>query len=219
MSKPLTLSELRVEIAEILTEAKKKAEKAEKAKKNGGRAAMAYGMYDEALDFACPLGELSLYRQQGAVNFGPYTSGGTSIDSRFADPNIGPGLRESEERVLRRLVREVLEMGHMSGESAWAPAMRERRSPGNIWEEAAMHLEALGEPEPRGGRKPAIPPGTPPPPPKASTVDEKKIGFDKLSHKLSHQSGVDDPDALAASIGRKKYGNKGMAKKSSAGRK
>lgn len=34
----------------------------------------------------------------------------------------------------------------------------------------------------------------------------KYIGFNKLSDKLSHQKGVGDPEALAASIGRKKYG-------------
>lgn len=36
----------------------------------------------------------------------------------------------------------------------------------------------------------------------------KYIGFNKLSDKLSHQKGVEDPDALAAAIGRKKYGAK-----------
>ena len=35
--------------------------------------------------------------------------------------------------------------------------------------------------------------------------------FAKLSSKLSHQAGVTDPDALAASIGRKKYGASRMA--------
>jgi hypothetical protein len=43
--------------------------------------------------------------------------------------------------------------------------------------------------------------------------------FDKLAGKLSHRKGVNDPKALAAAIGRKKYGAAGMAKKSAAGRK
>ncbi len=42
--------------------------------------------------------------------------------------------------------------------------------------------------------------------------------FKKLSSKLKKQ-GVDDPDALAASIGRKKFGKKKMAAMAAAGRK
>ncbi len=43
-------------------------------------------------------------------------------------------------------------------------------------------------------------------------------GFEKLEHSLAHEKGVRDPDAMAASIGRKKYGAEGMAKKAAAGR-
>ena len=43
-------------------------------------------------------------------------------------------------------------------------------------------------------------------------------GFAKLKGELSHEKGVTDPAALAASIGRKKYGAAGMAKKAAAGR-
>lgn len=42
--------------------------------------------------------------------------------------------------------------------------------------------------------------------------------FAALSKKLGKRSGVTDPDALAAAIGRKKYGKGRMAKFSSAGR-
>jgi hypothetical protein len=42
-------------------------------------------------------------------------------------------------------------------------------------------------------------------------VDEKYVGFDKLKNKLSNEKGVTDPGALAASIGRKKYGPKGFS--------
>lgn len=42
--------------------------------------------------------------------------------------------------------------------------------------------------------------------------------FKKLSNQL-RRKGVRNPNALAASIGRKKYGNKQMAKWSAAGRK
>ncbi len=43
--------------------------------------------------------------------------------------------------------------------------------------------------------------------------------FDALKAKLAKRKGVTDPAALAASIGRKKYGAEGMAKKAAAGRK
>lgn len=48
------------------------------------------------------------------------------------------------------------------------------------------------------------------------------IGFAKLSAQLGSRKGkekVSNPDALAAYIGRKKYGAKGMAKKAVAGKK
>jgi len=43
-------------------------------------------------------------------------------------------------------------------------------------------------------------------------------GFQKLERSLAHRKGVSDPAALVASIGRKKYGAAGLAKKSVAGR-
>jgi len=43
--------------------------------------------------------------------------------------------------------------------------------------------------------------------------------FKALKKKLSGRKGVTNPGALAASIGRKKYGAKKMAKMSAAGRK
>lgn len=48
---------------------------------------------------------------------------------------------------------------------------------------------------------------------------EDESAFSRLSHKLDKQPGVTDPDALAAAIGRKKYGAAGMAAKSAAGRR
>lgn len=47
----------------------------------------------------------------------------------------------------------------------------------------------------------------------------KQSKFKKLSNKLARRKGVRNPDALAASIGRKKFGAKGMAKKAAAGRR
>lgn len=42
--------------------------------------------------------------------------------------------------------------------------------------------------------------------------------FQKLKSQLAHKKGVKDPGALAAAIGRKKYGAKDMAKMSAKGR-
>lgn len=43
--------------------------------------------------------------------------------------------------------------------------------------------------------------------------------FKQLKNKLSHQKGVTNPGALAAAIGRKKYGPKKMASLASKGKK
>lgn len=50
-------------------------------------------------------------------------------------------------------------------------------------------------------------------------LEEKSMGFAALKGKLSHQAGVHDPAALAASIGRKKLGSAEMARRSAAGRR
>lgn len=43
--------------------------------------------------------------------------------------------------------------------------------------------------------------------------------FKKLKSKLSKEKGVTNPGALAAAIGRKKYGNKKMSKMAANGKK
>lgn len=52
-------------------------------------------------------------------------------------------------------------------------------------------------------------------------ADKPKLGsgerFKKLEGKLSHEKGVKDPGALAAMIGRRKYGAAKMAKMAAAG--
>lgn len=45
------------------------------------------------------------------------------------------------------------------------------------------------------------------------------IGFNKLASRLAKRGGVRNPRAVAAAIGRKKYGKKGMARKAAAGRR
>jgi len=53
---------------------------------------------------------------------------------------------------------------------------------------------------------------------KNGKAKDEHEGFKKLEGKLSHEKGVTNPAALAASIGRKKYGAEGMAKKSASAR-
>jgi hypothetical protein len=46
-----------------------------------------------------------------------------------------------------------------------------------------------------------------------------RIGFKKLKGQLARRKGVRNPGAVAAHIGRKKYGKKVMAQKAAAGRR
>jgi len=48
---------------------------------------------------------------------------------------------------------------------------------------------------------------------------EDESAFSRLSHKLAKNPKIHDPDAVAATIGRDKYGQSGMTAKSVAGRK
>ena len=54
-------------------------------------------------------------------------------------------------------------------------------------------------------------------------MSKPKLGsgkrFDRLEKKLDKKAGIEDPAALAASIGRKKYGNERMQRLSAAGRR
>lgn len=52
-----------------------------------------------------------------------------------------------------------------------------------------------------------------------SENDLTKSKFSELSDKIAAKGKVKDPDAVAAAIGRKKYGKKGFAKLGAAGRK
>ena len=47
---------------------------------------------------------------------------------------------------------------------------------------------------------------------------KKKTAFSKLKGKLAHEKGVYDPGALAAKIGRAKYGNSKFQKMAAKGR-
>ena len=50
------------------------------------------------------------------------------------------------------------------------------------------------------------------------TAHDEHEGFEKLERSLAHRKGVTDPKALAAAIGRRKLGEKEMARRSAAGR-
>lgn len=187
-----TMNEIRRYIGEILAEAKKKKEKALELKHSPEP--KAYG-YSESFDFSAPLGAYNLYRSQGAVNWGPMTGPGTKIDDRIA------GQRASLESVLRGAMKEA------TSSSAWDvinESTREIKVPENVWEAAQHYYDHAGL-----GLGHAT----------SESIEEKKIGFAKLKNKLAHKKGVKDPAALAASIGRTKYGKVGMAKKVAAGRK
>lgn len=137
----MTLNELKHKISEIIEEAKKKPEKADKIKRTSAQVE-AYGFYTEDHDFSAPLGAYNRYRQQGAVNWGPMTSDGTHVDQYGpANPNI-LGLHEADEQALRSVVREVLENGLIDEESAWAPFLA-RASSEPIFESSWAEASAM----------------------------------------------------------------------------
>lgn len=193
-----TLREIRKIVAGVLAEAKKKKEKAVELKHDPRPPEYSYA---EALDFSAPLGAYNLYRNQGPVNWGPMTSAGTKIDDRVTSQ------RQNLEAVLRGVVKEAVRLELKDDPSSWhwlSEAIEQRREPTNVWEAANHWYDhqnlGLGHQTAEG-------------------IEEKKVGFKKLSQKLAHQKGVKNPKALAAAIGRKKYGAAGMAKKAAAGRK
>ena len=166
----MTIDELKHQIAEILDEAKKKDEKKEKMKRISAQVE-AYGFYDEEHDFSQPLGPYNLYRQQGAVNWGPYTNSGTPVDHQNAgNPNAAGGLQEGEMKALRTLVREVIQNGLVDESSAWAPFIA-RPEPifESTWDEVAHRLtEAWYDDFRKGGKK--------------SSAKKKKGGSEKTSY-------------------------------------
>ena len=48
---------------------------------------------------------------------------------------------------------------------------------------------------------------------------DEHVGFKRLEGELAHKKGIHNPAAVAAAIGRKKYGEAGMARKAAAGRR
>lgn len=135
-------NELRAEIVQILVEAKKKKEKADDASRDAGKAANAYGFYEEVFDHAETLGEYSWAGQTYGANWGPGTGGGSSLDSSYDRPSTG--MKESDERALRQIVREVMQIGIASDESAWN-VLRPGTQPTGIWEAVDRWYKKYGE--------------------------------------------------------------------------
>jgi hypothetical protein len=195
----ITVEQLRGMVQTAINEAKKKKAKVAEAEHRADGQ-----IVDKNFDFAPALGGFNLYRSQGAANFGPYTNTPHSIDDRIYGTKMESALRQA----IGQMISEELSP---DPSSAWAALVPQPVAvPTNIWE-AAMHYydfqrRGLGQ-----VKEDATPPNT--------SVDEKHIGFKKLKGKLAHKKGVKNAGALAASIGREKYGAKGMAKKAAAGRK
>lgn len=189
----ISLNELRQMVTAALTEAKKKPK--EKIKENEVR--VDGHIADSKMDFSPPLGGLNTYRQQGQSNFGPYTG---DIDSVLGAVN-GVNL----DNPLYGVRAEGVDRS-----SVWSAfAGPSRPVPTTLWESALHYydfqMRGLGQ-----VREEVLP---------EEKVDEKHVGFKKLKGQLAHRKGVKNPAALAASIGRKKYGAAGMAKKAAAGRR
>lgn len=126
--------------------------------------------------------------------------GNENLYKKQGASNFGP---YTEEKAIRMMVRQALsEMGGpVTGQQLpLCQHIFSHKNRNNIWENAMALSEATCQ---KCGK----------------SMEEAKLGFKKLKGKLSHEKSVKDPAALAASIGKKKYGNKGMAKKAAAGKK
>ena len=124
-----TLKELKQQISDILVEAKKMEEK---ESKKVPPQVKAFGHYDDEHNFARALGS---YNSAGeAANWGPSGTGGAghpgTLDNLGPNnPNANPAgnqlkMRESDEKALRALVREVIENGLIDQTSAWSPFLK-----------------------------------------------------------------------------------------------
>jgi hypothetical protein len=94
----ITLEELKVIVAEVINEVKKK----KKKEKMDEESCLSY-VIDPKLDFSAPLGAYNLYKSQGAVNWGPMTGQGSKVDDR-----VGSKKSVTEEHVLRLYLRNII---------------------------------------------------------------------------------------------------------------
>ena len=139
----LTLEQVETFVRDILAETKKK-----KSKKDVEREVLPSAFkYDDALDFSAALGDLNLYKRQGASNFGPYTSSDSkelNDDRRGADKEK----ENSQEAMLRSFVHETVEKIVREDQSAWA-SLNEELLPKNVWEAVNLMYEKMPK---KGGK-------------------------------------------------------------------
>jgi len=130
--KMTTMNEIRQLVRDVILEAKKKKEKAEK---------LAYEphpkefTYDDALDFSAPLGAYNLYRSQGASNWGPMTGAGSKIDDRVSGTKDDKD--NADEALLRSFINNVVKEC-LETDSSWGSLRESSEMSKNIWE-AALH--------------------------------------------------------------------------------
>ena len=128
----IKLEEIKQMALDIMSEAKKKKEKAKELARHVDP--LAYS-YSEAFDFSAPLGQYNIYKTQGVVNWGPMTSTGTKVDDRA-------GANASSEAAIRKYLRSVMQEEITEGDSAWKKVYeemngkKEEKKKGNVWEQA-----------------------------------------------------------------------------------
>lgn len=129
----MTLKELREFVKQAVLEEARKSKKKPAPEAKLNPAAKAYGQHAESFDFSQPLGNLNLYKLQGAANFGPYTNSAGVVDPtqlvEYA-PDVASTIRG---------VNEAL------SQSAWTPIIEMARPPENVWEALIRLEEARAE--------------------------------------------------------------------------
>lgn len=123
----MNIKELKAIVKDVLAEAKKK-KKAESKPSQPSEYKT-----DKNFDFSAPLGQYNLYKSQGAVNWGPMTSPGTSIDT---DINKSTSAKNSKED--RDFIHGVVGESLIPEATVWKES-KEKTSFANIWE-VALHV-------------------------------------------------------------------------------
>ena len=129
----LSINELKSLIGEVISEAKKKAKKKPKKEKLEELEVNTDGhAVDIKLDFSAPQGAENLYRKQGQVNWGQYTSNTDTID----DSLYGTKTEELIRGVVRAAIAESMTADKTSEWHRLAPPPV-TLAPRNVWE----HIE------------------------------------------------------------------------------
>jgi len=169
--------------------------------------------HSDSADYTIPSQEGSRYKKQGSANFGPFTEGmlRTIVRATIKESITMKPVPSKKGQVSAPFNKAKIEVG----EDVKIPAWNSTKKGGSVWEDLGHWYDVPGAKKPNVRKLESnIMDDV-----YADRTNEKKIGFKKLKNKLAHKKGVKDPAALAASIGRKKYGTSGMAKKAAAGRK